>query len=112
ETGGGAGAFLGAQEFSPTAFLGVHGRFPVNAVAARKSANCVGVTLELICQVDALNIVARRLGLSRNDLEYSTASPADRLLHLLKTRGPQLAGEAGAILGTTGEAVRQQCVKL
>ncbi|NWA01923.1 transcriptional regulator [Pseudomonas gingeri] len=50
--------------------------------------------------------------MSRNDLEYSTASPADRLLHLLKTRGPQLAGEAGVILGTTGEAVRQQCVKL
>jgi len=45
-------------------------------------------------------------------LEYSAASPADRLLHLLKTRGPQLASDAGVILGTTGEAARQQFVKL
>ncbi|MFJ2363872.1 helix-turn-helix transcriptional regulator [Pseudomonas sp. NPDC087697] len=39
-------------------------------------------------------------------------SAADRLLHLLKTRGPQLAADAGRALGTTGEAARQQFVKL
>lgn len=39
-------------------------------------------------------------------------SPADRLLHMLKTRGPQLAADAGRALGTTGEAARQQFVKL
>lgn len=50
--------------------------------------------------------------MSRNDLENSPASPADRLLHLLKTRGPQLASDAGEFLGTTGEAARQQLVKL
>lgn len=68
--------------------------------------------VELICQASALNIEARRFILSRDDLEYSAASPADRLLHLLKTRGPQLASEAGVVLGTTGEAARQQFVKL
>ncbi|WP_123428039.1 metalloregulator ArsR/SmtB family transcription factor [Pseudomonas brassicacearum] len=39
-------------------------------------------------------------------------SAADRLLHMLKTRGPQLAADAGRALGTTGEAARQQFVKL
>lgn len=33
-------------------------------------------------------------------------------MHLLKTRGPQLASDAGEFLGTTGEAARQQLVKL
>lgn len=53
--------------------------------------------------------------MSRNNLENSQepqASAADRLLHLLKTRGPQLASDAGQALGTTGEAARQQFVKL
>ncbi|NWA29621.1 transcriptional regulator [Pseudomonas gingeri] len=50
--------------------------------------------------------------MSRNDLENTATSPADRLLHLLKTRGPQLASDAGQVLGTTGEAARQQFVKL
>ena len=69
--------------------------------------------VELICQAIALNIAARLFILSRNDLEYSaSSSPADRLLHLLKTRGPQLASDAGEYLGTTGEAARQQLVKL
>ncbi|WP_222887763.1 metalloregulator ArsR/SmtB family transcription factor [Enterobacter sp. C2] len=40
------------------------------------------------------------------------ASAADRLLYLLKTRGPQQAADAGAILGTTAEAARQQLTKL
>lgn len=70
------------------------------------------VRLELIYQVIALNIEAERFILSRNDLEYSSASPADRVLHILKTRGPQLASDMGVFLGTSGEAARQQLVKL
>ena len=67
----------------------------------------------LICQAIALNSAVGLFILSRNDLEYSaSSSPADRLLHLLKTRGPQLASDAGEYLGTTGEAARQQLVKL
>src|SRR3954447_10506974 len=37
---------------------------------------------------------------------------ANRLLTLLKTRGPQTAADLGAALGITGEAARQQLVKL
>src|SRR5262245_26929451 len=37
---------------------------------------------------------------------------ADRLLVLLKTRGPQTAAALGAAAGTTGEAARQQLVRL
>jgi predicted ArsR family transcriptional regulator len=37
---------------------------------------------------------------------------AERILVLLKTRGPQTAPELGAALGITGEAARQQLVKL
>jgi predicted ArsR family transcriptional regulator len=36
----------------------------------------------------------------------------ERLLVLLKTRGPQTAGELGAALGVTAEAARQQLVRL
>ncbi|MCI0661551.1 MAG: transcriptional regulator [Acidobacteria bacterium] len=39
-------------------------------------------------------------------------SAADRLLELLKRRGPQTAAELGAALGVTDEAARQQLVKL
>lgn len=39
-------------------------------------------------------------------------STSQRLLHLLKTRGPQQASEAGNVLGMTGEAARQQFNKL
>src|SRR5471032_1610095 len=39
-------------------------------------------------------------------------SVAERLLLLLKTRGELQASDAGNILGTTGEAARQQFVKL
>ncbi|WP_256994615.1 helix-turn-helix transcriptional regulator [Pseudomonas tolaasii] len=45
-------------------------------------------------------------------MEYPASSAADRVLHLLKTRGPQLASDMGAFLGTSGEAARQQLVKL
>ena len=53
--------------------------------------------------------------MSRINLENSdgtTQSVSDRLLTLLKTRGPQQASDAGKVLGTTGEAARQQFVKL
>lgn len=39
-------------------------------------------------------------------------STSRRLLHLLKTRGPQRASEAGALLGVTAEAARQQFSRL
>ncbi|GAA3595761.1 transcriptional regulator [Gibbsiella greigii] len=42
----------------------------------------------------------------------SAHSVSERLLTLLKTQGPQRAAEAGKMLGTTGEAARQQFVKL
>ncbi len=41
-----------------------------------------------------------------------SARSADRILVLLKTRGPQTAADLGDALGTTGEAARQQLVKL
>ncbi|AKL40277.1 MULTISPECIES: helix-turn-helix transcriptional regulator [Serratia] len=53
--------------------------------------------------------------MSRINLENSDStaqSVSDRLLTLLKTRGPQQASDAGKVLGTTGEAARQQFVKL
>jgi predicted ArsR family transcriptional regulator len=36
----------------------------------------------------------------------------DRLLTLLKTRGPQTASDLGTLLGVTSEAARQQLIKL
>jgi predicted ArsR family transcriptional regulator len=39
-------------------------------------------------------------------------SAADRLLTLLKRRGPQTAAELGAALGVTDEAARQQLLKM
>ncbi|MEA9393215.1 metalloregulator ArsR/SmtB family transcription factor [Acerihabitans sp. TG2] len=53
--------------------------------------------------------------MSSNHLEKLAApKPAvhERLMTLLKTRGPLSAGDAGKILGTTGEAARQQFIKL
>lgn len=49
------------------------------------------------------------------NIDHTTSQPqsvAKRLLMLLKTRGPMQASDAGIILGTTGEAARQQFVKL
>jgi predicted ArsR family transcriptional regulator len=49
----------------------------------------------------------------RPEQPSTPARPAgDRLLVLLKTRGPQTAAALGAALGITGEAARQQIVKL
>ena len=53
--------------------------------------------------------------MSTHDLEKSGWAPrpvADRLLVLLKTRGPQTAADLGQALGTTGENARQQLSKL
>lgn len=46
------------------------------------------------------------------DIEDKPQATAERLLHLLKTRGPQQAADAGQVLGMTAEAARQQLVKL
>jgi predicted ArsR family transcriptional regulator len=53
--------------------------------------------------------------MSRQDLEnrgLEKLAPPDRLLFLLKTRGPQTAGELGAHLEITAEAARQQLLRL
>lgn len=46
-----------------------------------------------------------------NSTEKASATP-ERLLYLLKTRGPQQSAEAGETLGMTAEAARQQLAKL
>ncbi|MBV8213493.1 MAG: transcriptional regulator [Verrucomicrobia bacterium] len=50
------------------------------------------------------------LDLENKNLENLT--PPERLLFLLKTRGPQTAAELGAILEITPEAARQQLLRL
>jgi predicted ArsR family transcriptional regulator len=46
------------------------------------------------------------------DLPPAPRPAAERLLVLLKTRGPRTAADLGAALGVTGEAARQQLAKL
>jgi predicted ArsR family transcriptional regulator len=50
--------------------------------------------------------------MSSDHLENSVRPAADRFLVLLKTRGPQTAAELGKAAGVTGEAARQQLVRL
>jgi predicted ArsR family transcriptional regulator len=50
--------------------------------------------------------------MSSDDLENKPRPAADRLLVLLKTRGPQTAADLGKALGVTGEAARQQLGRL
>ena len=53
--------------------------------------------------------------MSRIDLEnrnLEKLAPPDRLLFLLKTRGPQTAGDLGTWLQITAEAARQQLLRL
>jgi predicted ArsR family transcriptional regulator len=50
--------------------------------------------------------------MSSPDLENRARSAADRLLVLLKTRGPQTTAALGAAAGVTAEAARQQLVRL
>lgn len=52
--------------------------------------------------------------MSRESLENQRASkrPADRILMALKMQGAQSSAAIGAMLGTTGEAARQQLLRL
>jgi predicted ArsR family transcriptional regulator len=50
--------------------------------------------------------------MSSNSLENVPRPAADRFLVLLKTRGPQTAADLGKATGVTGEAARQQLVRL
>jgi predicted ArsR family transcriptional regulator len=50
--------------------------------------------------------------MSSDHLENIRRPAADRLLVLLKTRGPQTAADLGRAAGVTGEAARQQLVRL
>jgi predicted ArsR family transcriptional regulator len=50
--------------------------------------------------------------MSSDYLENSVRPAADRLLVLLKTRGPQTAADLGKAAGVTAEAARQQLVRL
>src|SRR5438093_11065910 len=50
--------------------------------------------------------------MSSNHLDNTLRPAADRFLVLLKTRGPQTAADLGKALGVTGEAARQQLVRL
>src|SRR5262245_30631950 len=50
--------------------------------------------------------------MSSDYLENPVRPAADRFLILLKTRGPQTAAELGKATGVTGEAARQQLVRL
>src|SRR5436190_22368464 len=50
--------------------------------------------------------------MSSDSLENQVRPAADRFLLLLKTRGPQTAAELGKATGVTGEAARQQLVRL
>src|SRR5262245_63463528 len=50
--------------------------------------------------------------MSSDYLENTLRPAADRFLVLLKTRGPQTAADLGKAAGVTGEAARQQLVRL
>src|SRR5947209_19592883 len=50
--------------------------------------------------------------MSSDHLENSVRPAADRFLVLLKTRGPQTVADLGKATGVTGEAARQQLVRL
>src|SRR5262249_2400313 len=50
--------------------------------------------------------------MSSDHLENPRRPAADRFLVLLKTRGPQTAADLGKATGVTGEAARQQLVRL
>ncbi len=50
--------------------------------------------------------------MSSDRLENVLRPAADRFLVLLKSQGPQTAAELGQATGVTGEAARQQLVRL
>jgi predicted ArsR family transcriptional regulator len=49
---------------------------------------------------------------SMHNTSWSPRDPGERILMALKMQGPLSAAQLGGMLGTTGEAVRQQLVKL
>src|SRR6516164_4014839 len=57
-------------------------------------------------------IISRLLNMSSDHLENFVRPAADRLLVLLKTRGPQTAADLGKATGVTAEAARQQLKRL
>src|SRR5215475_11006301 len=57
-------------------------------------------------------IIGRHLDMSSDHLENLVRPAADRFLVLLKTRGPQTAADLGKAASVTGEAARQQLVRL
>jgi predicted ArsR family transcriptional regulator len=57
-------------------------------------------------------IIHRDLNMASDHLENFVRPAADRFLVLLKTRGPQTAADLGKAAGVTGEAARQQLVRL
>src|SRR5262245_52628281 len=57
-------------------------------------------------------IIAEAMNMSSDHLENKVRPAADRFLVLLKTRGPQTAADLGKATGVTGEAARQQLVRL
>src|SRR3989442_8379908 len=50
--------------------------------------------------------------MASDHLDNSVRPAADRFLVFLKTRGPQTAADLGKATGVTGEAARQQLVRL
>src|SRR5262245_56326210 len=61
---------------------------------------------------EATLIIGRRWNMSSESLQNPVRPAADRFLVLLKTRGPQTAADLGKATGVTGEAARQQLVRL
>src|SRR5207244_4827250 len=61
---------------------------------------------------DSTLIIRRALNMASDHLENSVRPAADRFLVLLKTRGPQTAADLGKAANVTGEAARQQLVRL
>src|SRR5262249_20712113 len=67
----------------------------------------------IIKQVNAWKIEGPPMPTSHPESDAVAQRPTrDRLLLLLKTPGPHTAADLGAVLGVTGEAARQQLLKL
>src|SRR5262245_15388633 len=61
---------------------------------------------------DSTLIIRRGPNMASDHLENSVRPAADRFLVLLKTRGPQTTADLGKAADITGEAARQQLVRL
>src|SRR5262249_35226661 len=73
---------------------------------------CRGAASRYNFQSDYLDNTLVDRNMSRSYLENYPRPTADRLLVLLKTRGPQTAADLGSAVGVTAEAARQQLVRL